>query len=63
LEFKPGWVEPDKLQEIETACARLGTTALRPIKDAVSADITFNDVRLVVARFRLQEKQQKAVNS
>jgi len=63
LEFKPGWVEPDKLQEIETACARLGTTALRPIKNAVSADITFNDIRLVVARFRLQAKQQKAVNS
>jgi ATP-dependent DNA helicase RecQ len=63
LQFKPGWVEPNKLQEIETACARLGTTALRPIKDAVSADITFNDIRLVVARFRLEEKQQKAVNS
>jgi len=63
LEFKPGWVEPNKLQEIETACARLGTTALRPIKDAVSADITFNDLRLVVARFRLEEKHQKAVNS
>jgi ATP-dependent DNA helicase RecQ len=63
LEFKPGWVEPDKLQEIETACARLGTTALRPIKEAVSADITFNDIRLVVARFRLEQKQQKAVNS
>ena len=63
LEFKAGWVEPNKLKEIEAVCVRLGTAALRPIKDAVSADITFNDIRLVIARFRWEEKQQKAVNS
>ena len=59
LEFKPGWVEPNKLQEIEAACARLGSAALRPIKDAVSPEITFNDIRLVVARHRWEEKKKQ----
>ena len=59
LEFKPGWVEPATLAEIETACRRLGAGALRPIKDAVSPEITFGDIRLVVARFRWEEKQNQ----
>ena len=59
IEFKPVWVDATRLTEIETACARLGTDALRPIKDAVSPEITFNDIRLVVARHRWEQKQQK----
>jgi ATP-dependent DNA helicase RecQ len=60
IEFKPVWVDANRLAEIETACASLGTAALRPIKDAVSPEITFNDIRLVVARHRWEEKQQPA---
>jgi ATP-dependent DNA helicase RecQ len=59
LEFKAVWIDPNKQKEIEAACARLGTAALRPIKDAVSAEITFDDIRLVAARLRWEAKQQK----
>ncbi len=63
IEFKPVWVDANRLTEIEAACARLGTDALRPIKDAVSAEITFDDIRLVVAQYRWQQKQQKPTGS
>jgi ATP-dependent DNA helicase RecQ len=59
IEFKPVWVDASRLKEIEAACARLGTDALRPIKDAVSAEITFDDIRLVVAQYRWQQKQNQ----
>jgi ATP-dependent DNA helicase RecQ len=59
LDFNPGWFEPAKLAEIEAACARLGTSARRPIKDAVSPEIPFNDIRLVIARRRWEEKQNQ----
>jgi ATP-dependent DNA helicase RecQ len=59
VEFKPAWVDANKQAEIEAACSRLGTVGLRPIKDAVSAEITYDDIRLVVAQFRWNEKQQK----
>ncbi|HEX4485578.1 MAG TPA: RecQ family ATP-dependent DNA helicase [Terriglobales bacterium] len=59
VEFKDGWVDPLRLKEIEEACARLGTAGLRPIKDAVSAEVSFDDIRLVSAKVRWEAKQQK----
>jgi ATP-dependent DNA helicase RecQ len=59
IEFQDGWVDPARQKEIEAACARLGTAALRPIKDAVSAEIPYGDIRLVAARLRWEAKQRK----
>jgi ATP-dependent DNA helicase RecQ len=59
LEFKPEWVAEDKRAEIEAACGRVGTERLRLIKDAVSADTTFEDIRLVVARLRWEQQSRK----
>jgi ATP-dependent DNA helicase RecQ len=59
IEFKDGWVEAARQKEIEEACARLGTGGLRPIKDAVSEDISFGDIRLVAAKLRWEAKQPK----
>jgi len=59
IEFKTGWVDAEKQKEIEAACARLGTAALRPIKDAVSAGITYGDIRLVAARMRWEAARGK----
>jgi len=63
LEFKSGWVDPNKQTEIEAACIRVGTAGLKPIKDAVSPEITYDDIRLVVARFHWNQKQQKPTGS
>jgi ATP-dependent DNA helicase RecQ len=57
LQFQPGWIEEAKLASIEEACGRLGTRALKPIKDALGPDVTYEEIRLVVARLR--SAQQK----
>jgi ATP-dependent DNA helicase RecQ len=59
IEFQDGWIDVAKRKEIEDACERLGTAAMRPIKDAVSPEITYDDIKLVAARMRWEAKQQK----
>jgi ATP-dependent DNA helicase RecQ len=55
LEFDERWIDKDKSTQIEEACVRLGTQWLKPLKEAVSADVTFEEVRLVVARLRRKD--------
>ena len=57
LQFQPGWIEEDKLASIEEACARLGTRALKPIKDSLAPDVTYEEIRLVVARLRSEQQK------
>jgi ATP-dependent DNA helicase RecQ len=52
IEFDAGWVAEDRRLAIEAACAKLGTARLRPIKDAVPAEITMGEVHLVIAKVR-----------
>jgi ATP-dependent DNA helicase RecQ len=59
VEFQENWVDSAKRNQIEAACARLGTQWLKPLKAAVSAGITFEEVRLVVARIRRKELLEK----
>jgi ATP-dependent DNA helicase RecQ len=51
-EFDPDWVSAEKRASIEAAALRLGMGRLRPIKDAVSQETTFGEIRLVLARLR-----------
>jgi ATP-dependent DNA helicase RecQ len=55
VEFDPSWVPPQKCASIEAAAARLNRERLRPIKDALPADFTFAEIRLVLARLRRQQ--------
>jgi ATP-dependent DNA helicase RecQ len=57
IEFNPGWVVEDRRVPIEAACAKFGTEKLRPIKDAVAADVTLGEVHLVVAKVRHERKK------
>jgi len=52
LEFEHGWVDSKKQASIEETCARLGFERLTPLKNALPPEITFNEIRLVVARLR-----------
>jgi ATP-dependent DNA helicase RecQ len=61
LEFQPTWVDAQKQAEIEAACSDLGLAWLKPLKAAVSADISFEEIRLVVARLRRQQEVEKLV--
>jgi ATP-dependent DNA helicase RecQ len=60
LEFQSGWVDSDKQQSIESACARLGIQWLKPLKEALPAEVTFEEIRLIVARLRQQQLRESA---
>ena len=56
--FQPDWIEEEKLKRIEAACTKLGLERLRPIKDALPEEITFDQIRLVVANLRQRQQEQ-----
>jgi ATP-dependent DNA helicase RecQ len=60
LEFREEWVPPEKRARIEEACRKIGLQWLKPIMAALPEDITFPELRLVVAKLRRQETVAKA---
>jgi ATP-dependent DNA helicase RecQ len=52
LEYRIDWVGESAHEQIEEVVKRLGTQALRPIKDALPARISYEQIRLVVAYCR-----------
>jgi ATP-dependent DNA helicase RecQ len=52
LEFQPGWIEESRRVRIEEVCRRLGVERLSPLKNALPEDVSFDEVRLVVAQIR-----------
>jgi ATP-dependent DNA helicase RecQ len=54
VEFQSGWVALEKRERIEKACAELGLEKLRPIKEALPLEFTYDEIRLVFARLRWQ---------
>jgi ATP-dependent DNA helicase RecQ len=52
LEFQAAWVDKDRQAIIEAACTRVGIERLKPLKDVLPPEITFEEIRLVVARLR-----------
>lgn len=49
IEFRKDWVHPIHAERIRQAAARLGLDLLKPIKDSLPAEVTYEEVRLVVA--------------
>ncbi len=52
VEFDDAWVDANRKSVIEAACARMGTQWLKPLKEALPPEITYEEIRLVVARLR-----------
>jgi ATP-dependent DNA helicase RecQ len=61
LEFDPDWVDRNRLSVIEAACAQIGTEQLKPLKEALPPEITYEEIRLVVARQRREKMQNKVI--
>jgi ATP-dependent DNA helicase RecQ len=59
LEFQAAWIDRNKLAVIEAACARVGINGLKPLKDALPPEITYDEIRLVVARVRRESRISK----
>ena len=55
LQFQSSWVDDTRRASIEEACSRLGMERMKPIKDALPAEITYEEIRLVAAQLRQQQ--------
>ena len=60
VEFQSEWVSPEKQLVIAAACARVGFEQLKPLKDILPPEVTYDEIRLVVARLRRAQRQQAA---
>jgi ATP-dependent DNA helicase RecQ len=56
VEFQPEWVDSAKREEIEKMCGLIGYERLKPLKDALPQEITFEEIKLVVARMKLESE-------
>jgi ATP-dependent DNA helicase RecQ len=63
VQFQPNWVKPEKQAQIEEACMRLGFERLKMLKDALPAEISYEEIRLIAARLRLEQEGQSAESS
>jgi ATP-dependent DNA helicase RecQ len=55
LKFNPEWVAADKATQIEAACRQFGLQWLKPLREALPPEISFEEVRLVVAKLRWEK--------
>jgi ATP-dependent DNA helicase RecQ len=55
VDFEPGWIHGDHQEKIEQAVIRLGLERLKPLKDALPEKVTYDEIKLVVARLRQQK--------
>ena len=56
VKLDPKWISPDAQPLIEAACLKLGVERLRDIKDTLPAYVSFEDIRLVVAHLRAENR-------
>ncbi len=63
VEFCPEWIDRNKLAVIEAACASLGLERLerlKTLKDVLPPEITYDEIRLVVARQRREKSKKRS---
>jgi ATP-dependent DNA helicase RecQ len=56
VKLDPKWISPDAQPLIESACLKQGVERLRDIKDALPPYVSFDDIRLVVAHLRAENR-------
>jgi len=56
VKLDPKWISPDAQPLIEAACMKQGVERLRDIKEAVPPYVSFEDIRLVVAHLRAENR-------
>jgi len=57
--LKPQWVDAAKCEQIREASKQAGTEWLKPIKDVLPEEISYEEIRLVVAEIRRQKESQR----
>jgi ATP-dependent DNA helicase RecQ len=51
-ELRSDWVSREKQSVIEAACAKVGMDRLKPLKDILPPEITYDEIKLVVGKLR-----------
>jgi uncharacterized protein YpbB len=59
VEFQVGWVSKEKQSVIEAACARAGMERLKPVKDIVPPEVTYDEIKLVVGKLRREKSRSR----
>lgn len=62
VEFDPAWIDANKLAVIEAACARIDLEKLerlRTLKDVLPPEVTYDEIRLVLAKVRRERVPKK----
>jgi len=63
LAFQSSWVDAGKYTEIKKACAQHGTERLKPLKDALPPEITFDEIKLVAAQLRYEQARRESATA
>lgn len=58
ISFREEWVDSEKRKLIAEQCAKLGTDRLKPLKDVLPDNITYDQIRLVAADCRRRQIQK-----
>jgi ATP-dependent DNA helicase RecQ len=58
VEFQPSWVDAEKQAQIEKACTLLGFERIKPLKEVLPPEITYEEIRLVAAHLRIEQATQ-----
>ena len=62
VEFQAAWVDKDRTAMIAAACAQLGLERLKLLQEWLPPEITFEEIRLVVARLRRSKEISAAAS-
>jgi len=52
VEYQLAWLPAERYNQISAACRQLGTDRLKPLKEALTPEIPYEEIRLVIARLR-----------
>jgi len=55
IEFRPEWILQGHQRQIEEACGRLGMERLKPLKDALPEQVSYGEIRVIIANLRRQK--------
>ncbi|HEY6266964.1 MAG TPA: RecQ family ATP-dependent DNA helicase [Candidatus Acidoferrum sp.] len=50
--FQPGWMAPERYNQIAATCTKLGMDRLKPLKETLPPEIPYEEIRLVIAHLR-----------
>jgi ATP-dependent DNA helicase RecQ len=58
LKFEAKWFSPERYAQIAAAVQQFGKERLKPVKEALPEEITYDEIRLVAAHLRVKEKSK-----